>query len=134
MKLSSTYHCISLQHHHHGHTLSCTDLHHHNWSSLTVLILSHYIQQCPRVWVHFPDQSGHCYSRLLLHNRYITVKHCLDCTLCEKFVETLMLLKVLLCWFTPLIMNKLPKEENPSCLQATLASASPQELSHTVPH
>ena len=61
-----TYHCISLQHHHHGHSLSYTDLLHHNWGSLTVLILPLYIQHCPRVWVHFLDQSRHCYIQLLL--------------------------------------------------------------------
>ena len=66
MKLSNTYHCISLQHHHHGHSLNYTVLLHHNWHSLTALFLPHYIQHCPRVWVHFPDQSGRCCMQLLL--------------------------------------------------------------------
>ena len=63
------YHCISLQHHHHGHSLNYTDLLHHNWHSLTALFLPHYIQHCPRVWVHFPDQSGHCCMQLLLQKK-----------------------------------------------------------------
>ena len=69
MKLSGTYHYISLQHHHHGHSLNYTDLLHHNWGSLTVLILLHYIQYCPKVWVHFPDQSEHSCTQLLLQKK-----------------------------------------------------------------
>ena len=60
------YHCISLQHHHRGHKISYGDLLLHNWSTLIAWILPQYIQHCPGVRVHFPDQSRHCCRRLLL--------------------------------------------------------------------
>ena len=65
------YLCISLQHHHHVHSLNYKHQLHHRCSNLTVLIPFQYIQHCPRVWVQFLDQSRHSCSRLLLHHRFM---------------------------------------------------------------
>ena len=59
------YHCISLQHHHHGHSLNYKLLF-QNWSSLTTLILLQYIQNCPGVLYQFHDQSRHWYNTVRL--------------------------------------------------------------------
>ena len=43
----NTYQGISLLHHHHGHSLSYSDLL-HNWNSPAALLLCHYIRHHPR--------------------------------------------------------------------------------------